>query len=137
MSDLIRRQEATTKTLAKYRNVPFDWRNRATCIHVARSQARNMGHRPPAIPDFRSAIGARRALKDTGFATVEALLDSMFERIAPAYMLVGDLALVPGDEGFESIFVSAGEKMLGWIETDPSGMRPISMAIVPSAAWRL
>ncbi len=114
MLDLAGRVAATEKAIARFRGKPFDWRDRRTCIHLARAQARAMGHRPPAVPDFRSPRGAKTALKATGYNTLEALLDSMFPRIAPAAMWVGDLALMEGGDGFDAIVVSAGGKMIGY-----------------------
>jgi hypothetical protein len=52
--DLEARRVATNKTIAKYRNRPFDWKTQATCIHLARTQLRNLGHRPRRIPEFQS-----------------------------------------------------------------------------------
>ncbi|KKW92246.1 DUF6950 family protein [Sphingobium chungbukense] len=136
MSDLLRRAEATRLTINKYRARPFDWKSRSTCIHMARTHLRNMGHRPPPIPDFRSVIGARRALQNTGFDNLTALLDSLLPRIAPAEMLVGDIAILPGDEGMEGIVISAGGKLIGYNEDAPDGVKPL-MALVPlPAAWR-
>ncbi|WP_336974160.1 DUF6950 family protein [Sphingobium aromaticiconvertens] len=137
MSDLIRRADATRKTLAKYRRRAFDWRGRSTCIHLARYHLRNMGHTPPPVPDFRSALGARRALDRLGFADLAALFDSMLPRIAPAAMLVGDLAVLQGDEGFDSIVVSAGGKLLGYHADDGSGIKPLMALEMPVGAWRL
>lgn len=140
---LIERTAATEKTLAKYRSKPFCWKSGATCIHLARFHARNLGHKPPAIPRFQSAIGARTALKSTGHATLESLLDSMFERIPPAFMLVGDLAMLEGDddggETFGSLAVYSGLTMLlGWHESAPEGVRPCFTADGNlKAAWRL
>jgi hypothetical protein len=134
-----RRVEATRKTLAKYSR-PFDWRGRMTCIHMARTQLRNMGHRPPPIPDFRSAIGARSALKKAGFGDIATLFDSMLPRISPAEMWVGDLALLPGDEFFGSICISdTAGKLIGWHEDDPSGVRPQLVLDLRSVtgAWRV
>lgn len=91
MLDLAQRVEATEKVVARFRGRAFDWRGRQTCIHLARAQARALGHRPPSIPDFRSSRGAKTALKATGHATLEALLDSLFPRIAPAAMWVNTL----------------------------------------------
>lgn len=135
MIDLVARAAATQRTADKYRTRPFDWRTRSTCIHLARTQLRNLCHTPPPVPDFRSALGARRALTKSGFDSVAALLDSMLPRIAPASMVVGDLAIIEGDERFESIVVSAGGKMLGWHEADGSGLKNL---IVSSfvGAWR-
>ncbi|WP_425516672.1 DUF6950 family protein [Sphingobium phenoxybenzoativorans] len=135
MIDLEARRAATKLTMDKYRNRPFDWRNRSTCIHLARTQLRNLGHRPPPIPSFRSALGARRALATAGFASIPALLDSFLERIPPAAMLVGDLAATEGDDGFEGIVVCAGAKMLGWNEVDPSGLRNLIVSEFVGA-WR-
>lgn len=66
------------------------------------------------IPDFRSPAGARTALKATGHSTLEALLDSLFPRIAPAAMWVGDLALMQGGGAFDAIVICAGGKMIGY-----------------------
>lgn len=136
MSDLLRRQVATQKTMAKYRHRAFDWRNRASCIHMARFHMRQMGHRPPAVPDFRSALGALRALERTGFADVAALFDSLAPRIAPAAMLLGDIAVCPGDDGLDAILISAGGKMLGWHQDDESGLKPLIVSELVGA-WRL
>lgn len=136
MLSSVERAEATRKTLAKYRSLPFDWRSRATCIHLARYHLRNMAHRPPSIPDFRSPLGAKRALERTGFADVAALLDSLLPRIAPASMWVGDLAVLEGGDGFDSIVINAGGKLLGYHDADPSGLKPlIAKSIV--GAWRV
>lgn len=134
--ELVRRAEATRKTMARYRNKRFDWGERATCIHMARYHLRQMGHRPPSIPDFRSALGARRALEKTGFGSVPALLDSMLPRITPAEMLVGDLAVFAGDEGMECVGVSAGGKILAWHEDAPNGIKPLIVSEI-LGAWRV
>ena len=137
--DLVARVAATERTVAKYRTRAFDWHARATCIHMARFHLRQLGHRPPSVPDFRSAVGARRALKKTGHDTVEALFDSLPGLVrlpAPSMMMVGDLATLEGDEdGLPSIVVSAGGKVLGWHEDDPSGLKPIDAHAI-RAAWR-
>ncbi|EQB05223.1 DUF6950 family protein [Sphingobium indicum] len=136
---LVQRAAATTATMAKYRSQAFDWRARATCIHMARFHLRRLGHTPPPIPDFRSALGARKALEKTGFADLPALLDSLLERIAPASVLVGDIVILRGDEGFDSICIWAGGKFLGWHGDDPSGIKP-QMALDPAniiGAWRV
>ena len=136
---MTRRVEATRKTLSKYAR-PFSWRGRATCIHMARTQMRNMGHRPPSIPDFRSALGARTALLKAGFADIAALFDSLLPRISPAEMWVGDLALLPGDDLFDSICISdTVGKLVGWHQDDSSGVKPqlvLSLDYV-IGAWRV
>lgn len=135
--NLVERVAATEAVIARYRAKPFDWATRATCIHLARAQARAMGHKPPSIPDFRSPLGARTALRSTGHETLEALLDSLFVRIAPAAMLVGDLALLEGEPPFDAIVINAGGAAFGWHEETPGrGIMPVKVERF-KAAWRL
>lgn len=140
MLDLAQRVAATEKAVSRFRGKPFDWKNRRTCIHLARAQARALGHRPPPVPDMRSPTGARRALAATGHASLEALLDSLFTRIPPASMWVGDLALMEGADGLGGIVIAAGGKMMGYhadqldlglVNIVPIGDRPFV------GAWRL
>lgn len=115
MSDLLRRQQATQKTLDRYRPKVFDWRTGVTCVHFARFHLKAMGHKVPTVPRIRTALAAKRAMKANGWDSVEAMLDSLLPRIAPAMMLLGDLAVVPGEDGFASIMVCAGpQKVMGW-----------------------
>lgn len=99
---------------------------------------RALGHKPPPLPDFRSAIGARTALRKTGHASLEALLDAMLPRIAPAAMLVGDLALVPGEPPFDAALgVWAGDTLLMYHEEADAlaNVKDAMPQIV--AAWRV
>lgn len=135
---LVQRTAATEKTVQRYRYRPFDWATGGTCLHLARAQMKNMGHRPPAIPKFSSALGAQRAMKAAGFEALSDLFDSLLTRIAPASMLIGDLALFPGEPPFDSVVVSAGSgMMLGWHGTDLSRLHNIVETGDVVAAWRL
>lgn len=125
LPDLIRRQRATQATLDKYRNKPFDWKKAITCVHMARFHLRRMGHKVPELPRIRGAIGATRALRERGWENVAQMLDAQasLERIAPAFMRVGDLAVLPGDEAMDSIVICAGmHKLLGWHQDWHVGM---------------
>lgn len=135
-SELERRAIATRATMERYRTKAFDWGNKATCLHMARFHMRKMGHKPPPIPAFSSALGAKKALKRAGFDSVVELMDSMFPRIGYASMLVGDLAAMAGDAGMEGIGVCAGEKILAWHEDAPDGIKPLIVSEIV-AAWRL
>lgn len=139
LPDLERRRVATAKTLAKYRDKPFDWRRSATCIHLARFHMRAMGHRPPRMPAIRSALRAKRELAKRECESVIALLDSIgLERIAPAQMRLGDLAAVPGVEGLDAVFVNiTTRKFAGWRE-DQHGLVALDLGLDEvTAAWRL
>ena len=99
-----------------------------------------MSHKLPPIPDIRSPTGARRALAATGHADLAALLDSLFSRIAPASMLIGDLALMEGADGLGGIVVAVGGKVMGY-HADHLDLGLVNIVPVgPSpfiGAWRL
>ena len=137
MINLPRRAALTAQVIVRFRAVPFDWSN-ASCIHLARAQAEAMGYLPPSIPKLRSAIGAKRVLKRMGFNGVEALLDSMFERIAPAAALVGDLVALPGQGGLAAVAIADGVgNVIGWHE-GADRLTAITFAQADMlAAWRL
>lgn len=77
-----------------------------------------------------------KALKGAGFDTIEALLDSMLPRIAPAATWVGDLVLLDGEPPFDCIAVQAGGALLGYHEDAAGGIAPLVFT-KPKAAWRL
>jgi hypothetical protein len=140
MLDLVQRATATEAVIARFRGKPFDWTKRRTCIHLARAQARALGHRPPPVPDFRSPTSARRALRLTGHETLESLLDSLFLRIPPAAMWIGDLALMAGSDGLDAIVIAAGGKMIGYHQDHlADGLVNIEPATAAAfvGAWRL
>jgi len=123
LSDLIRRARAVDATKKKYGPKVFNWRQGSTCIHMARSHLVQMGHRPPSLPRIRSLLSARKALKESGWANVEAMLDAQagLIRIAPAEMLLGDIAVLASEDGIGAIFICAGpHKLIGWREDHPT-----------------
>ena len=132
------RRVRTERTLAKFRDRPFSWTGRRTCIHLARAQMVAMGHKPPKMPDLRNALNAAHALKAEGYKDLEALLDSMLPRIAPAAMWIGDLALMPGEAPFDALVLNGGGFVFGYAQEvenfaviEPIGPQPFK------AAWRL
>lgn len=77
------------------------------------------------------------ALKRTGHDSLEALLDSMLPRIAPLAMVVGDLALVPGEGPFDALAISAGGTLLMYHE-QADGLANVKEAMGQvKAAWRV
>lgn len=138
LPEMERRRVATEQTLARYRGKSFDWSTGIHCMAMARAHMKFMGHKPPTLPRIRSALAAKRALKERKFQSVTALLDSMFPRIAPAQMALGDLAVVPGEAGIDAVFVCANrDALFGWKEGVEGfiGLR-VSLNEV-TAAWRL
>lgn len=125
-NDLVRRQEALQRTMAKCRNKPLSLGS-MDCIVMGRYHLLQMGHKGlPKLPKYTTPVGALRAIKETlaklkvnAEPTIENLVDALLPRVTPAAMLPGDLALVPEDpEGASglggSLVISVGRKWVGW-----------------------
>lgn len=137
MTEMLRRKEATEATLAKYRGRPFDWNEGLTCVHLARFHLRQMGHKPPPLPRVKSLIGAKRALAKNGWGNVADMLDAFLPRIAPARMLLADVAVLGSEDGIGSVFVAASaHKMIGWREDAPELVVLDVPAGQLAGAWR-
>ena len=121
--DLLARREATQATMDKYRDRPFDWPTRSTCLHMAAFHLRQLGHSPPPVPRVRSLLGAKRALAKRGWADAGEMLAGIgLVEIAPARMVIGDLAVLMSDaDNIGAITISVGGKVMGWHE-DAAGM---------------
>jgi hypothetical protein len=133
-NDLVRRQEAVAKTIAKFRDKPFVW-GEQDCGKLLLSHLAAMGHKKLAKPGrYKDALGARRALTAMGFETVEDWLDSLLPRIAPAAALPGDIVVVQGDAGLDCITISVGFKAFGWHEDAPGATILIHREV--KGAWR-
>lgn len=137
LPELERRKRATEATLARYKDKAFDWGTGVTCVHLARFHLRNMGHRPPSLPRFRSALGAKKAMRERGWDSVTAMMDSMLPRIAPAAMRLGDLAAMEGEGGLDGILVCAGpRRWFGWCEGEEKPVMIEAPFEQITAAWR-
>lgn len=123
--DLIRRQDATAGTLKRFRGKAFDFKAEQHCSELLRFHLKKMGHRLPPWAVTRSVAAALRELKARDCANMDQLCGQWLklEAIAPAAMLMGDIAVLPGDEDqwrIGSIAVCAGpQKLLGWYGDEP------------------
>ena len=137
MTVLKNRRDATIATYERFKDKPFNWFS-ASCAHMLRYHGKQMGHKMPTVPSYRSALSAKRSLKKIGFDSLPQLMDSLFPRIAPAQMLVGDMMALPGNEGFEALVIRANvTKFVGWHE-DADGLAIIDADLQSAiGAWRL
>jgi hypothetical protein len=134
MTELERRVEATKATQKRFEGRAFDWGKQATCIHLLRFHAAQMGHNLPIVPRFRSALGAKKALKAEGVETLPELMDKYFPRILPSEMLTGDFAAFPGDGGFDALMIYGQLRaFVGWHEDDA----PCQIIRVSDEGYRL
>jgi len=117
--DAVRRLKATEATKAKYEHRAMSWERETTCVHMARFHLRKMGHKLPNMPRVKSLLSAKRELKNNGWQDTAAMLDQFLERIAPAQMRMGDVAVMQDDSGMGAVVISLGmgwSKVMGWHE---------------------
>lgn len=116
LPEMIKRQRAVLATQGKYQRRAFDWKTKATCLHLANFHLRRMGRKPPRMPQIGSLLAAKRALKARGWGNVADMLDGIgLARIAPAQLRLGDLIATASDDGLGSIYIATGEStFIGW-----------------------
>lgn len=138
MTEIELRAIATQATERRFKDKPFDWTKAATCIHLLRFHAAQMGHKLPVVPKFRSAFGAAKVLKGMGHDDLLSLMNELFTPIPPAFARTGDIVAGDGSEGFHSLMVrGSATKFLGWHE-DADGCTIIDVDMSKLAgAWRL
>lgn len=135
--NLVERRDATLATLNHFAPKPFAWDKAATCVHMIRRHVRNMGKPVPTVPRFRSALGARAALKARGWSNLADMMDAVLPRIAPAEVIVGDVVELPSDSDvFGALCVVVGNgRVMGYFE-GAEGLTVMQPIIAPAAAWR-
>lgn len=116
--DLIRRQRAVARTLARFEAKPLAWKQGLHCLALAHFHLRALGHRPEAMPRLRGAIGAQRELGKRGWASIADWLDAEgFARVPPAGMLPGDIAFRQSACGMGGLLIRLSpRKLLGWAD---------------------
>jgi len=136
---LPKRVLAAQATKDNWTGVAFQW-GRHDCAKLVAWHLRVMGHevRLAKAGSYRTAIGARRALRNMGFASLSDALDSRFERWpAPAFALPGDIVIGEGDDAaFEAMGVWLGNgALLGFHER--TGAAGVLRGKALAAAWRV
>lgn len=130
MSELERRRVALEATLDKYRGRKLDYVH-ADCARMIRFHLLQMGHKPPPMPCYRSAIGAQRAALKIG--GLVAAFDAILPRIPFARMLPGDIAVLEGD-GMDCGVICVGHKVVGWHQNSEELVNLVPLEV--KAAWR-
>lgn len=141
LPDTVRRVQAAERTIETYRGRDWAWEAGKTCAHMARFHLRQMGHKLEPMPQFRSLLGAKRALEARGWATVADMLDAQagLLRIAPAMMLPGDLGYLPSEDGIGSICLYLDRhKLAGWFVETGDTFAIVDVETRPiEAAWKV
>lgn len=140
--EMIRRVAAAQSTKDQWVGRVFRW-GRSDCARLAASHLRAAGFERAAAAlfatagSYSTALGARRALRKAGFASLTDALDALgLERIAPASARVGDLVQGAAGDDLPALGVALGNgALVGFHEllAEASTLRAIDL----TAAWRV
>lgn len=144
-SNLHRRRDAAQATLDHFRARPFGLADKNDCAHIAAFHLRKLGVRISLakVGAYKTPLGARAALRRAfKVSSLPELADKLFERIAPANAIVGDLIEFRGlDSPIGALTVYLGNGLVVCYHEDhPEGA--ITGRIVydegeaPLGAWR-
>jgi hypothetical protein len=113
---------------------PLDWRE-VDCARMLHFHLQMMGHEPPPLPNYCTALGAARQLNRLG--GLPAVLDGMgLERIAPLMMLPGDVGVLPGEAGMDAAIIWEWRKGIGFHE-DSDTLANMTPDFSQMLAWRV
>lgn len=136
LPEMERRRAASEATMAKFLGKPFNWGEGWHCIKMAHYHLRQMGKRPPSLPRVRSALAAKRAMKERGWDSVVEMLDQLLTPVPRAMLRLGDLVATPGTDGMDSVMIYlAPHRFLGWL---PDGSEAVVLDMDEfSGAWQI
>ncbi len=117
MPNLIERCAAADATRIAFGGRPFAW-GKVDCLTMVHFHLSFLGHAVPPVPVYRSYSGAVKAIRAQGFADLRELLSAYLEPIAPAAMLVSDLALLKGPPPFGGLAICVGAKVMCFAEDE-------------------
>ena len=125
MTDILeRRRDAAQATLDYWAGKPFSW-GVCDCSRIVAWHLRQLGYNAglSRFGRYRTALGARAALRRGGHETIGDVLDGLLlARIAPAFALTGDIVLGAGTDSFGAFGIMLGNgAMLGFHE-DAAGV---------------
>jgi hypothetical protein len=139
LKTLVKRQRALQKVMAKFGGKPFKLGTN-DCVKLTRFHLGALGHKLPSTGRYTTAVQAAAALKKQGVKNLEQLLDKYLERIPPAMMLPGDLAMPPSDPDAPAAKIGTvmvavtPRKFLGW-HPDHESLAVMELTVI-NAAWR-
>lgn len=137
---LIRRVRAAESTIGRFDRQPLVWGSQ-DCLRMAAHCLRQLGHAPPLrdAGPYRSPLGARRALKRTGFASLDRWVDSWgLPRIPAAMALPADvLAYETEDAAMPALALQLSNGRIFGFEPGAGVCCVIALnpGVVPLAAW--
>jgi hypothetical protein len=137
--ELIRRQRAVERTMKRFGGKAFKM-GANDCVKLARFHLKEMGHKLPSTGHYKTAAEAAKQLKKQGAKNLTQLLDKYLERIPPAAMILGDVAVPPSEPDAPAaklgtiIVMASGHKFIGW-HPDVEELAVMSVSEI-DVAWR-
>jgi hypothetical protein len=135
---LVRRTEITQATLDRFIGKSFAY-GRADCVQMAAFHLKAMGHTVLLSKggQYRSALGAGKAIRRAGYASLAEALDAMgLERIPPAAALPGDIIAIPTAAKLECLMIVLGNgRALGWVDEVPEAS--VLQPVMYETGWRV
>lgn len=138
---LIARVQAAELAHRCFHEQPFEW-GRNDCAHLIATVLTGLGYENP-LKDFRkysTEAGAKRALLQKGFESVEDVLDQSLklERIAPASTLPGDFVAIPGegDTGHALGVVLDADRVMAFCDLGQGVRCEVGSLTAATFAWR-
>ncbi len=137
---LVRRMRATEAAVERFSGQPFQW-GANDCLRMAAFVLREMGHAAPLrqAGSYATLIGAHRALKRTGFATLDRWIDAWgLRRITPALALPADILALPSEiEAMPALGVVLSQGRVLAYAPELGGAAPVTLldTVHPLAAW--
>ncbi|MFZ0267759.1 DUF6950 family protein [Caulobacter sp.] len=117
MKESLVRIAAARAASEKFLGQPLDW-GKTDCVRILAFTMRQM-RSPLSLAkagSYSTPTGALKALKRTGFATLEEALDDRgLPRITPARALPADVLAMPGEDGLAALWIVMGNgRALGY-----------------------
>ena len=134
---LTRRVEITQATLDRYVGRELNY-GAVDCVQIAAFHLRAMGLKVLLSKGgrYRTELGAAKALKRAGFASLaEALEDLGLDRVPAASVIVGDLLEIPTAASIGCLMIALGNgRALGFVDDHPVAavLQPLQYV----AGWR-
>lgn len=134
-STLIRRQQAVQTTVDHFQGQPLVY-GRTDCARMVAFMMKRLGLKVSLLKAgaYGSELGAAKALRRTGFASLPEAVDAHgLPRIAPAMAVVGDILALPAERFGGALMIAVGNgRVFGYFE----GSFQVGQPHLFEAAWR-
>lgn len=137
MTILLRRHAAADAAVRRFRDRPLR-AGTNDCVRMSAFVLRKLGYgsKLPKSGEYRSMTSGLRRLRDLGFDSVEAALDSMgLVRTTLARAMPADIIAVPGENALPALWIALPNgRALGW-HADSDRCAIIQPTLTDATVW--